>query len=183
LRVPLETTRVTRLADLVRAGLVCTAAAFLLAGDESVAVKAALLLPATFASRLFGASPLLDLVFTLALAAEAAGSALATHGLIGWDDRISHLVLPLLSGSVVYGALQRTRVPHRPAVAGLVTGAAVLAIAAVWEVVEWGVDATIGTNFSMGSADTAGDLSTDAVAAAGAGAAVVVCARRGAGVA
>lgn len=172
--VPLETTRVTRLADLVRAGLVCAAVAFLVAGDESVAVKAALLLPAALASRVFGVSPVLDLVFTLALAAEAAGSALATHGLIGWDDRISHVVLPLLSGSVVYGALERIRRPRRPAVAGLITGSAVLAIAAVWEVVEWGVDAAVGTNFSMGSDDTLSDLSADAVAAAGAGAAAVL---------
>jgi hypothetical protein len=173
----------TRFADLVRAGLVCAAAALLVAGDGAVAVKVVLLLPATLASRLLGVSPLLDLVFTLALATEAAASVLATHGLIHWDDRIPHLVLPLLSGAVVYAALQRTRVPRRPAVAGLVTGAAVFAIAAVWEVVEWGVDATVGTNFSMGSADTVGDLSADAVAAAGAGAAVVVCARRSASVA
>jgi hypothetical protein len=165
---------VTRVADLVRAGLACAAAAFLVAGDDSVAVKVALLLPATFASRLFGVSPPLDLLFTLALAAEAAGSTLATHGLIAWDDRISHLVLPLLSGSVVYAALQRTGGPHRPAVVGLITGTAVLAIAAVWEVVEWGADAAIGTNFSMGSDDTRGDLSADAVAAAGAGAAAVL---------
>jgi hypothetical protein len=172
--VPLDTARVTRLADLVRAGLVCAAASFCVAGDDAVAVKVALLLPATLASRLLGVSPLLDLMFTLALAAEAAGSALATHGLIGWDDRISHLVLPLLSGSVVYGALQRTRGPHRPVVVGLITGTAVLAIAAVWEVVEWGVDAAVGTNFSMGSDDTRGDLSADALAAAGAGAAAVL---------
>jgi hypothetical protein len=173
----------TRFADLTRAGLVCAAAALLVSGDGAVAVKVVLLLPATLASRLLGVRPLLDLVFTVALATEAAASVLATHGLIHWDDRIPHLVLPLLSGAVVYAALQRTQVPHRPTAAGLVTGAAVLAIAALWEVVEWGVDATLGTNFSMGTADTVGDLSADALAATGAGAAAVVCSRRTAGVA
>ena len=173
----------TRCADAVRAGLPCAAVALLLAGDGAVAAKVMLVLPATLASRLLGVTPVLDLVFTLALAAEVAGSALATHGVIGWDDRISHLVLPLLSGSVVYAALQRTPARHRPVGAGLLTGTAVLALAAVWEIVEWSVDAAVGTDFSMGYDDTLGDLSADAVAAVGAGAAVVVCSRGRAGAA
>jgi hypothetical protein len=164
---------VTRTADVVRAGLVCAVAALLFAGDGAVAAKVVLVLPATLASRLIDVNPLLDLVFTLALAAEAAGSALAAHELIGWNDRISHLVLPLLSGFVIYAALQRTTAPHRPAGVGLMTGIAVLALGAVWEIVEWGVDAALGTDFSMGHDDTVGDLSADAVAAAGAGAVVV----------
>jgi hypothetical protein len=161
-------------ADVVRAALVCAAAALVLAGDGAIAAKVVLVLPATVAARLLDVSPVLDLVFTLALAGEAAGSALAAHELIGWDDRISHFVLPLLCGLVVYAALRRTRAPHRPAGVGLMTAVAVLAIAAAWEVVEWGVDAALGTNFSMGHDDTVGDLSADAAAAVGAGAAAVL---------
>ena len=163
-----------RTADVARAGLACAAAALLLAGDGAVAAKVVLVLPATVAARLVGTPPVLDLVFTLALAGEAAGSVLAAHELIGWDDRISHLVLPLLCGLVVYAALGRGRAPHRPVALGLMTAVAVLAIAAAWEIVEWGVDAAFGTNFSMGHDDTVGDLSADAVAAAGAGAAAVL---------
>jgi hypothetical protein len=148
--------------------------ALLLAGDGAVAAKVALVLPASLAARVLGVHPMLDLVFTLALAAEAAGSALAAHELIAWDDRVSHLVLPLLCGLVVYAALQRTGVPRRPGAAGLVTGAAVLAISGVWEVVEWGVDAALGTNFSMGREDTVGDLAADGFAAVGAAAVAVV---------
>jgi Predicted membrane protein (DUF2238) len=165
---------VRRAADVVRAGLVGAAVALFVAGDGAVAAKVVLVLPATVAARVLGVHPVLDLVFALALAAEAAGSALAAHELIGWDDRISHLVLPLLCGLVVYAALQRTGARHRPAALGLMTTVAVLAIAALWEIVEWGVDAAFGTNFSMGRDDTVGDLSADAVAAAGAGAAAVV---------
>jgi hypothetical protein len=163
-----------RTADAVRVGLACAAAALFLAGDAAVATKAVFVLPATVGARLLGVHPAADLAFTLAIAAEAAGTALAAHGLIGWDDRISHVVLPLLLGLVVYDALRRRRTVRRPAAAGLVTGMAVLVIAALWEIVEWAVDAAVGTNFSMGRDDTIGDLSADAVAAAGAGAAAVV---------
>jgi hypothetical protein len=165
---------VRRAADVVRAGLVCASVSLLLAGDGAVAAKVVLVLPATVAARVLAVPPLLDLLFALALATEAAGSALAGHGLIWWDDRVSHLVLPLLCGLVVCAALQRTGVAGRPGRAGLVTGAAVLAIALVWEAVEWGVDATVGTNFSMGREDTVGDLSADALAAAGAAVAAVM---------
>jgi hypothetical protein len=150
------------------------APALLLAGDGSIAAKVVLVLPATFAARLLGVHPVLDLAFALALAGEAVGSALAAHELIAWDDRVSHLVLPLLCGLVVCDALRRARAPRRPAGAGLMTAVAVLAIAALWEMVEWGVDAAFGTNFSMGRDDTVGDLSADAVAAVGAGAAAVL---------
>jgi hypothetical protein len=146
----------------------------LLAGDGSVAAKFVLVLPATFAARLLVVHPALDLTFALALAAEALGSALAAHELIGWDDRLSHLVLPLLCGLVVYAALRRTRAPHRPLGIGLLTGVAVLVIAALWELVEWAADAALGTNFSMGRDDTVGDLSADAVAAVGAGTAALL---------
>jgi hypothetical protein len=161
-------------ADAVRVCLVCAAAALFVAGDAAIAAKFVLVLPATAGARLVRVHPVADLAFTLALAAEAAGSALAAHELIGWDDRVSHLVLPLLLGVVVYTALRRTRAARRPAAAGLMTGIAVLAIAALWEIVEWAVDTAFGTNFSTGRDDTVGDLSADAVAAAGAGAAAAV---------
>jgi hypothetical protein len=146
----------------------------LLAGDGTVAAKFVLVLPAAFAARLLRVHPALDLTFALALAAEALGSALAAHELIGWDDRLSHLVLPLLCGLVVYAALRRTRAARRALRIGLLTGLAVLVIAALWEVVEWAADAAFGTNFSMGRDDTVGDLSSDVVAAVGAGTAALL---------
>jgi hypothetical protein len=161
-------------ADTVRIGLVCVAVTLFWAGDAAVAAKFVLVVPATVGARLLRVHPAADLAFTFALAAEARGSALAAHELIGWDDRLSHLVLPLLLGLVVYTALRRRRAARRPTAAGLLTGIAVLVIAALWEVVEWAVDTAFTTNFSMGRDDTVGDLSADAVAAAGAGAAAAV---------
>ena len=161
-------------ADAVRAALVCAAPALLIAGDGAVAAKFVLVLPATFAARLLGVHPGLDLAFALALAGEAVGSALAAHELIGWDDRASHLVLPLLCGLVVYAALRRAPAPRGPVGVGALTGFAVVVVAALWELVEWGADAALGTNFSMGREDTVGDLSADAVAAVGAGTAALL---------
>lgn len=163
-----------RAADVVRAGLMCAVVPLILAGDGAIAAKVVLVLPATVAARVLAVPPLLDLVFALALATEAAGSALAAHELIWWDDRVSHLILPLLWGLCVCAALQRTSVGRRPGRMGLVTGVTVLAIAVVWEAVEWAVDAALGTNFSMGREDTVGDLAADAVAAAGAAVAAVM---------
>ena len=158
-----------RAADVVRAGLVCGAAVALLAGDTVVAAKVLLILPAAAAARLFAVHPAVDLLFSCALAVEAIGSGLAAHELIGWDDRVSHLVLPLLCGLVLFGALRPRLASKRPLAAGVATWVSVLTLGALWELVEWAVDAVLDTNFSMGRADTVGDLSADAVAAAGAG--------------
>jgi hypothetical protein len=158
-----------RAADALRVGLLCAAAAALTAGDTVVAAKVLLILPAVAVPRLFAVHPALDLLFSSALAVEALGSGLAAHELIGWGDRGSHLVLPLLCGLVIYDALRPRLASKRPLAAGTATGLAVFAVGALWEVVEWLADALLDTNFSMGRADTVGDISADTVAAAGAG--------------
>jgi hypothetical protein len=130
-----------RAADVVRVGLACAAAAALIAGDTVVAAKVLLILPAAAVPRLFAVRPVPDLLFSSALAVEALGS----------------------------DALRPRLAPKRPLAAGTVTGLAVLAIGALWELIEWLADALLDTNFSMGPADTVGDISADAVAAAGVG--------------
>jgi hypothetical protein len=175
--------RLVRLADLVRVGLLFAAAALLAAGDGAVALKAVLMLPATLAARIVAVNPAFDLLFGLALSAELVGTALATHGLIAWGDTASHLVLPLLSGPVVYVGLVRLGALAVPAPSaaprlfvgvGLVTAAAVLALGAAWELVEWAADSSLGTDYSQGYHDTVVDLAVDGIAATGAGAAVIL---------
>jgi hypothetical protein len=121
-------------------------------------------------------------VFALALSAEAVVTALTTHR-IGWDDTVSHLALPLLSGPALYVALVRLGALDPPAPmaprrlfigAGLVTATAVLALGATWEVVEWAADSSHGTDYSMGYHDTLVNLAVDRIAATGTGAAVIV---------
>jgi uncharacterized membrane protein YjdF len=156
----------------VRVGILCGAAAFLAAGDGSAALKALLVMPAALAPRLIRVHPLLDLVFALALAAEAIGRGVATYG---GADALSHIALPLLSGPILYvglvrlGALPADSTAPRLLAAAIVTGAAVLALGALWELVEWAVDSALGTNYSQGYQDTLVDLLADAIAAAGSG--------------
>jgi hypothetical protein len=98
--------------------------------------------------------------------------------------RLSHLVLPLLSGAVLYVGLVRLGVSRpsdgaspRLVFSALVTFSAVVILGLLWELVEWAADAALGTNYSLSAQDTARDLRADTVAAAGA-AAVVLLLRR-----
>jgi hypothetical protein len=170
-----------RAADVVRAAIAWAAAFFLIAGDGSTGLKALLLLPPAFAGRLVPVHPAYDFIFALALLAEVVATSLGAYDSISWGDGLSHVVLPLLSGPILYACIilvrggadvegtQARRSCLRP---GLVTAAAVLCLGAVWELVEWVVDAVFGTDFSQGSDDTLDDLRNDAFAAAGSGALV-----------
>jgi hypothetical protein len=160
--------RVAVAADLARLAMVVAAVVFLAKGDGEAALKAALVLAPSLFARLVRVDPVLDLVFALALFAEAVG-------LLGDDDTLPHLLLPLLSGPVLYTALKRAGVVPRPA--ALVTFAGVVGLGVAWELIEWIADAALGTNYSQGWADTRGDLVNDTIAAAASGVLVGVWAR------
>ena len=133
-----------------------------------------MLVPAA-AARLARVPPGFDLVFTLALAGEAIVSGLTGYGRIEWPDEASHLVIPFLSAPIVYQILVELSATSPPdgaagarayVGAGIVTSAGVLALGAVWELVEWGADRGLGTDYSQGYEDTLSDLRADALAAA-----------------
>jgi hypothetical protein len=166
-------------ADLVRVGLVAAAVAFLAGGDGPAALKTALVLPPAVAGRLARVPPGFDLVFVLALTVEAVGTGLGADGWFGQGDLASHLVIAFLSAPIAYGLVVRLRegdarsAPFGRSVgAGLVTALVVLALGAMWEVVEYVADGLVGTDYSQGRADTLSDLVADAVAAALGGALV-----------
>lgn len=141
------------------------------------------MLAPTLAGRWARVAPAFDLLFTLALAVEAIGTGLGALDAIGWGDAVSHLVIPFLSAPIVYQVLVRlsaippldvARVAHPLAGAALVTAVGVLALGAVWELVEWGADSAFGTAYSQGHTDTLSDLLADAIAAAAGGVLVAV---------
>jgi hypothetical protein len=178
--------RLRRAADTVRAAIVCAAALFLIAGDGSAALKALLVLPPAFAGRFVRVHPAFDLIFAFALLAEVVATSLGAYDSISWGDGLSHIVLPLLAGPILYASIVRLRgageVRAAPAAwppvgSALVTAAAVLWLGAMWELVEWVVDAAFGTDFSQGYDDTLDDLRNDAIAAAGSGALVAAWVR------
>jgi uncharacterized membrane protein YjdF len=161
--------KVTVCADLVRVAILGSAVVFLATGDGASALMALLVLVPSVVARFVRVSPVLDLVFAVALGAQAVGRPFEG------GDTLPHLVLPLLSGPVLYVGLVRLGiVPRFP---GLTTFLGVLALGAAWELVEWGADATLGTDYSQGYGDTAGDLVNDAIAAAASGVLVSVWVR------
>jgi hypothetical protein len=155
-------------ADIVRLSLVGAAAAFVAGGDGAAALKAMTVLAPSVLARLVRVPPALDLAFAVALFAEAVG-------VFGGGDTVPHLLLPFLSGPVLYVAL--TRLDLAPRAAGLATFLSVMVVAVAWEVFEWAADAALGTNYSQGYADTRGDLVNDAIAAAASGVVVGVWTR------
>jgi hypothetical protein len=155
-------------ADVVRVAILCSAALFLADGDGAAALKAVLVLAPALFARMVRVHPALDLAFALALFAEAVG-------LLGGGDTLPHLLLPFLSGPVLYVGLTRLGTMPRPA--ALVTFGSVLVLGIAWEIVEWAADTALGTDFSQGWDDTTGDLVNDAIAAAASGAVVGVWVR------
>jgi hypothetical protein len=182
-RAPAMSQGLTRAADLVRVALLCSAAGWLVAGDGAAALKALLVLPPALLGRLVRVEPTFDLLFSFALAAEATATGFGAYDSMGWGDTLSHLVLPMLSGPVLYAGLVRLGAAAAPSGAparfllgaAVVTAASVLAVGTLWELVEWGADGAFGTNYSEAYPDTLVDLLADAIAAIGAG--VLVAAR------
>jgi hypothetical protein len=182
------TAGLARLADVVRAGIAGAALLFLVVGDEAAGIKALLVLGPAFAGRVVSAPPVFDLLFALALLIEVVATSLGAYDSISWGDGLSHLVLPLLSGPVLYAGTVRVRPGAQPDAtgasrslfrAGLITAGAVLCLGVIWEAVEWVVDWAFGTDFSQGHDDTVEDLRNDAIAAIGSGLLVAAWLRTG----
>jgi hypothetical protein len=167
-------------ADAGRIAILVAAAAFLVAGDGTAALKAILVLVPAVAARLARVPPVLDLVFVLALGAEAIAPSLEAYDSISWGDTLPHIVLPLLSGPVLYLGIRRLGGAwgRAPAGAALLTAASVVGLGAAWELVEWASDDALGTNYSQGRPDTLEDLRNDAIAAVASGALVGLWLRR-----
>lgn len=159
----------TLCADLVRVAILGAAVVFLANGDGASALMALLVLVPSVVARWVRVNPILDLVFALALGAQAVGRPFEG------GDTLPHLVLPLLAGPVLYVGLVRLGI--EPRLPGLTTFAGVLALGAAWELVEALADAALGTDYSQGYADTSGDLFNDAIAAAASGVLVSVWVR------
>jgi uncharacterized membrane protein YjdF len=161
--------KVTLRADVVRVAIFCSAAVFLATGDGASALMALLVIVPSVVARCVRVNPMLDLGFAVALGAQAVGRPFEG------GDTLPHLVLPLLSGPVLYVGLVRLGIA--PRLPGVATFVGVLALGVAWELVEWLADTTLGTDYSQGYGDTAGDLFNDAIAAAASGVMVSVWVR------
>lgn len=163
-------------ASALRAALLLAAVALLLARDQGgwafVGAFALALVP-----RLARLRPAFDAAVVAALALNAAGYAFGLWRAIAWFDEATHLITPLLIAPVAYIALAKADGVPRTAAPGwnarlgrfVVTAALGLALAALWELFEWGLDGAAGTDFSPGYTDTLLDLLMDSLGAVLAG--------------
>jgi hypothetical protein len=116
-----------------------------------------------------------DLAFIVAMALTGWGEALRLYDRFGYYDVFVHFLVPLFGAPCVYIALARLDTLPDPDdaygsrrhLAGIfvVTLALGLAIGAVWEMLEWTSDTTLGSNLALGEKDTIGDLVADGAGA------------------
>jgi hypothetical protein len=174
--------------DVLRAALAVAAAAFALAGDGRAGVILAVAAAFVWLVRLVNLPRLYDLSVVVATSLQAWGEALHAYDSISWFDNVVHFTVPLLGAPVVYIVLARLDVVPDPRdetfvrhYVGmfLITLALGLAIGAIWEMVEYASDETLGSRLQIGNADTVGDLMADGLGALGGAALLVVWARYG----
>lgn len=160
--------------DVLRATFPAGAAGYLLAGDLHGAVNLAVAGVAVLVARVVNLPRLYDLCFVLAMVLTGWGEALGLYDALPWYDNLVHFLVPLLGAPVVYIAMARLDVlpdpkdeTHGRHYVGIfvVTLAFGLAIGAVWEIVEWSSDRILGSQLSLGNADTIGDLVADGLGA------------------
>jgi hypothetical protein len=160
--------------DLLRGAFVAGAVTLAALG-ESGAVPLAVAAAAVVGVRFLDLPRAFDLAFILAMALTGWGEALRLYDRFGYYDVFVHFLVPLFGAPCVYIALARLDTLPDPAdaygskrhLAGIfvVTLALGLAIGAVWEILEWTSDETLGSQLSLGERDTIGDLVADGAGA------------------
>lgn len=162
-----------RAADAARASLVLGALALVLAGDTHEAFGMALVAVTAIVLRAAAVPPQLDATFIGLLALDSWLTSLGAFDSFNREDRPGHAILCALATLVLrqlalqLGVLaQRPRPQALAAIAYAATVAALgIALGTAWELVEYGADATLGTNMSLSDGDTMGDLVADAAGA------------------
>ena len=129
-----------------------------------------------------------DLALLLALLLQGIGEASGAYDSYAWFDRVVHVTLPLLTSGVLYVWLARLDVlpdprdetswRHHLGIA-IVTFSFGAGLGAVWELVEWVSDASLGSALQEGNDDTVGDLAADCVGALAAAGLLVLWTVRG----
>jgi hypothetical protein len=144
---------VTRAADRLRWGIVGLMWAGFVLGALGITVKGALVLAPSLAARTVAVG-LADLLLTAGLAIDLAATAAGAYERLAWWDDLTHTALPALLVPVAAAAVVGATGRCSPRAAWAV----VLAVAGAWELVELACDATMGTGFNLGVADSALDL-------------------------
>lgn len=150
------------LAELARASLALGALAQVVAGRPAAAWAMALVAILAFVPRWLSVAARPDAVFTALLAADAWLTALGVVARIDRHDTIGHVVLPAAAVPVALHAVRRLAPEWAWLAAVIAAAAAIMGAGIAWEVVEYASDAALGTDMSLGAADTRHDLVGDA---------------------
>ena len=142
--------------DLLRALLLLAAAAFAAAGEWRGAGLLAGAGVVAWLVRLVWLPRVYDLCIVLALALQAGGEALRLYDSVLWFDNLVHFSLPFFGGPTLYVVLARldvvpdpkdeTHLRHYIGIA-IVAFALGVSLGALWELVEWASDRTLGSLF------------------------------------
>lgn len=157
--------------DALRALILVGGIAVLLSGEDRawflIAAFALSLLP-----RLVGVARGFDIAFVVATAINGAGNTFRLYERVTLFDEAAHLLTLLLitpalyaalAGVVAFPPLQGPTTRQRAAAAALATAALAMTMALLWELFEWGLDAALGTNLSLGYTDTLVDMAMGAL--------------------
>jgi hypothetical protein len=152
----------------VLAGALCGA---LVEGETRAAVVLGLFLAASvgFLATRDRLPALFDLLFVAASLVNAVGLAFSLYeGIPGYDEfahSFTTFAVTLAFGSLAYGRMTRAFREHRPSFAVAIASLG-LSVGALWEMLEWAADRTLGTTLMGGVDDTVKDLMGDFVGAA-----------------
>ena len=156
--------------DLLRLVFLVGCAVFAVSGDVKGTANLLVASAAVLVARAVNLPRVYDLAFCLAMVLTGWGEALGLYDAISWYDTLVHFTVPLLGAPVAYIGLARLEVLpdprdetglHREIGIFVVTLALGLALGAVWEIVEWTSDRTVGSRLQEGNDDTVGDLIAD----------------------
>lgn len=160
--------------DVLRYGLGVGAIAFALASDWGDAAYLAMLFAVAMLGRLVLLPRVYDLALVLGLSLQGWGEVLGMYDSWAGFDTVVHVTLPFFVAPVVYIGLARLQVVPDPKddtdtrrhwgifVVTLTVG---MAIGALWELVEWALDAWAGADLQEGLTDTNRDLLADTIGA------------------
>jgi hypothetical protein len=158
---------------VLRLSLLIGAALMLAVGRTHAAAGMALVGAGALALRAARPPARLELAFVTLLCADSLATALGAFAHVNRQDRPGHLVLTALATPMLFHLARRGGVMKAAPADGaasrlafwLVVAGLGLALGAAWELVEYGSDAILATNMSLGYGDTMGDLVADAAGA------------------
>ena len=174
--------------DLLRLTFLVGAVVFVVTGDIKGVANLLVSGVAVTVARIVNLPRVYDLALVVAMALTGWGEALGLYDRLRWYDDLVHLLVPMLTCQVAYVGLARLDVvpdPRDDTSARHVWGIAIttfalgVAVAGLWEILEFASDGLLGSELQLSNADTSTDLIAGALGSALGAAGLVLWTTRG----